>query len=509
MKKPAIIAAGAVLIAIAGWSGLWFAGRGAVADRLDRDIARLGGQGIEITHGAREIGGFPFAYQVTHRDFTLREPSSGAVYRLPEVTTEVTAADMDRLVTKFPATFRIEVPLDEAQRAAFPGMPEVLGIDVEASGLTVVSDGLPGAGQDIAITAESLLAVTGSAGQPLNFAIELVALDTKATLPALSSGLPATGQTTVGRLDYAYTSTPQDGVSAILDGSIDNLRLTGNSNVRDQAGLMELLAGGDGSNSFTYQTGASQGAIRVVEGPDRQGGTLAFSAGSTAGTFSIADGLIEIATTSRANRVNLSDTASAETPPAAVVGAMVGAGIRSVELGFSGPFAPSETMTPVTLRFALDQVVADDAFWQAVDAAGKLPRDPAQMVIDVEATGRITRDMTNLRPGEAPPIEVGNVSILSADIAALGASIVTRGDVEFLQPVNLPIGSVTVTLTNALELMGSLAEAGLIDPATVQTATLMAMGFTVPGAAPGKRLAEIAMTLDGITVNGQPVGGGQ
>jgi hypothetical protein len=490
MKKPAIIAAGAVLIAIAGWSGLWFAGRGAVADRLDRDIARLGGQGIEITHGAREIGGFPFAYQVTHRDFTLREPSSGAVYRLPEVTTEVTAADMDRLVTKFPATFRIEVPLDEAQRAAFPGMPEVLGIDVEASGLTVVSDGLPGAGQDIAITAESLLAVTGSAGQPLNFAIELVALDTKATLPALSSGLPATGQTTVGRLDYAYTSTPQDGVSAILDGSIDNLRLTGNSNVRDQAGLMELLAGGDGSNSFTYQTGASQGAIRVVEGPDRQGGTLAFSAGSTAGTFSIADGLIEIATTSRANRVNLSDTASAETPPAAVVGAMVGAGIRSVELGFSGPFAPSETMTPVTLRFALDQVVADDAFWQAVDAA-------------------VTRDMTNLRPGEAPPIEVGNVSILSADIAALGASIVTRGDVEFLQPVNLPIGSVTVTLTNALELMGSLAEAGLIDPATVQTATLMAMGFTVPGAAPGKRLAEIAMTLDGITVNGQPVGGGQ
>jgi hypothetical protein len=309
----------------------------------------------------------------------------------------------------------------------------------------------------------------------------------------------------IDRLDYAYTSTTPDGVSAIIEGSIDNLRLTGNSSFRDQAGLMALLAGGPGSYNFAYQTGASQGAIRALEGTDQRSGALTFTAGSTAGTFAIADGLIEIATTSRANRVNLSAATGPATPPKTVGGAK----LRSVEMSFSGPFAPSETMSPITLRFALDEIAADDAFWQLIDAAGKLPRDPARLVIDVEATGRITRDMSNLRPGEAPPIEIGNVSILSADIAALGASIVTRGDVEFLQPVYLPVGTITVTLTNAMQLLGSLADAGLIDPTSVQTATLMTMGFTAPGAAPGERVAEIAMTLDGITVNGQPVGGGQ
>jgi len=504
MKKPAIIAASAALIAIAGWSGLWFAGRGAIAERLDREIALLGGGGFEITHGDRRIGGFPFAYQVTHHDVTLLEPASGLVYRLPEITTEVAAADIDRLVTRLPESFRIDLPLSEAQRAARPGMPEVLGIDVESADLVVTSDGVPGDGQDIVATASSVLVVTGSPGQPLNFAVEFDGLESKMNLPALQGGQPSTGATTIARFDYAYTSTTPDGVSSVLEGSVDNLRLTGKSSIRDQAGILALMAGGPGTNALTYQTGASQGAIRVVAGGVQQGGILTFAAGSTAGTLTIADGVLDVATTSRANRVSLSAGTAATTP-----GPVGGAELRSVEMSFSGPFAPGETMTPITLRFALDQVVADDAFWQLADAAGKLPRDPARLVIDVEATGRITRDMSDLRPGEAPPIEIGNLSIRSADIAALGASIVTRGDVEFLQPVNLPVGTVTVTLTNATQLLGKLAESGLIDPTSIQTATLMTMGFTAPGDAPGERVAEIEMTMDGITVNGQPLGGGQ
>jgi hypothetical protein len=503
MKKLATIAAVVALAALVGWSGLWFAGRGAVADRIDREIAQLEAQGFEISHGSREIGGFPFGYRVTHRDVTLTEPASGAIYRLPEVTTEVAAADVDQLVTRFPAKYRIEVPLDEALRADWPGMPEVLAIDVESRDLVVVSIGIPGKGQEIAVTAKSLLVVTGSAEQPLNFAVEFTALDTKGTLPPLSSGLPATGVTTLSRLDYAYTSTTPDGVAAILEGSIDDLRLTGKSDVRDRAGLLALMAGGAGTSSMTYQTGASQGVVKAGSEPAHQDGTFNFSAGSMAGTLAMADGVFQLATSSKANRMTLTTATGPDAPPDMPFGAE----LRAIEMQISGPFAPSETMAPTAFRFALDQVTPDDASWRMIDANGKLPHDPARLVIDLEGNARITGDLSKHRPSDAPPFEIGNLSIKSADITALGAGVATSGDIEFLQPLNQPVGTVTVTLTKAEELMVKLADAGLIDPVTVQTVMVMASGFTAPGAVAGELITKIVMSADGITVNGQPFGG--
>ena len=57
MKKTAAIAAAIAVAAIAGWSGLWFTGRGAVADRLDREVTQLQALGFGVTYDAREIGG--------------------------------------------------------------------------------------------------------------------------------------------------------------------------------------------------------------------------------------------------------------------------------------------------------------------------------------------------------------------------------------------------------------------------------------------------------------------
>jgi hypothetical protein len=511
MKKTTATAAAIALVAIAGWSGLWFAGRGAVADRLDREVTQLQAQGYEVTYGAREIGGFPFGYSVTHRDVTIGEPTSGATYRLPEITTEVTAADVERLTTRFPAKYRIDLPLDEAQRAGWPGMPEVLAIDVESSDLVLVSDDASAAGQQIALTAASMLIVTGSPDQPLNFALDLTALDARGALPALSSGLPATSATTVDRLDYAYTSTTPDGVAATVEASIDNLRVTGKSDVRDQAGLLALMTGGTGTSSLTYQTGATEGVVRAGRAPTDPGGTLNFSIGSTAGTFSLANGIFEIATSSKANRLTLTTAASPDTPPDTPLGKPFGGELRAIEMHISGPFAPSATMAPIALRFALDNFVPDAAFWQLIDAGNKLPHDPARLVIDIEGNARITDDLAKHRPGDPAPFEIGNVSILAADITALGAGVATSGNVKFLQPqnrpLNQPVGTVTVTLTKAKELMIKLADAGLIDPTTVQTAILLSAGFTSPGTAPGELVTKIMMSGDGISVNGQLIGG--
>lgn len=503
MKKPLVIAAAIGVAVIAGWSGLWFAGRGAVADRIDREVAKLQARGFGIAYASREIGGFPFGYRVAHRGVTLREPAGGAIYRLPEIITEVTAADVDRLATRFPATFRVDLPLDEAGRARWPGMPEIVEIDVEAADLVATSDGSPGSGRQVNLAATSLLIVTGSAEQPLNLAIELTALDSKATLPAPSSGLPATGVTTLDRLDYAYTASTPDRRGATVEGSIDDLRLTGDSDIRDLTRLLALAASGTGASNLAFQTGSVQTAVRLDSRSENPDSTVGFSAGSSAGTLALAGGTVEFATASQANRMTLAAAAGPGTP----AGKPFGAGARAIEMQISGPLAPSMEMGPVALRLAFDRVVPDAEIWQLIDASGDLPRDPARLVLDLAGSARITGELSAARPGEAPPVEFGNLSIRSADVSAFGAGLAARGDVEFLQPLNLPVGAITVTLSQAAELVVKLADAGVIDPVTAQTATLMAMSFTAPGPAPGELVSEIVMTLDGITVNGQPVGG--
>lgn len=497
------IAAAVSVAAIAGWSGLWFAGRGAVNDRLDREIAQLNAQGIEVTHGAREIGGFPFGYRVIHRDVTIVEPASGATYRLPEVTTAVSAGDVDQLITQFPAKFRIDVPLSEAQRAGMPGMPEILAVDVESSDFVLTSSGIVGEGQAIDATAKSLMIVTGGPDQPLNFAVEFTALEMKGTLPARASSLPVTSATTVERLDYAYTIHDPNSPTVTLEASIDNLRLTGDSDIRDQAGLLALLANGTGTSSVTYQTGANHGVVRAGNDPEHLIGTFNFAAGSTAGTFSLTNGVLDIATASQANRFTLTTAASPDAPQGKAFGGEMGV----VEMRIAAPFAPSDAMTPVSLRFALDQVVPDETVWQLIDANGKLPHDPARLVIDIDGTARITKDLTKHRPGNEPPFEFGNVSIRSADIAALGASIATIGDLQFKQPLNQPTGTVTVTLTKAPELLVKLVDAGFVDAVDAQTVMMMASGFTVAGSEPGELVTKIELGEDGITVNGQSIGG--
>lgn len=257
--------------------------------------------------------------------------------------------------------------------------------------------------------------------------------------------------------------------------------------------------------SMAYQTGASKVAIRAVRGPEQQGGTLIFKAGSTAGTFSFADNMVEIATSGRANTVTLIPEAAGK--PADKLS--FGAALRSVEAIYQAPIAPSEAMTPFTLRFALDEVVPDAALWARLDAAEALPRDPARLIVDIEGTGRISKSMADLRPGEALPLEFGNVLVRALDLSAMGASLTTRGEVEFLQPLNLPVGSITVTLTNIMELIRTLSEAGLLGPGISASAAALVAFYTEPGAAPGERVAEIAMTLDGIAINGTPIDTGR
>jgi hypothetical protein len=496
MKKTGLIVSAVVIVGALAWSGLWFVGRGEISERLDAEITRLAAQGVEVTHGARQIDGFPFAYRVTHSEVALREPQYGVVYSFPEITTEVSADDIDRLVTSFPEKFRIDVPLPpEAGYGA-----DAMRLDIEARDLVVVTEGLPGAQRKFASTAESVLIATGGEAQAVTMAVEFSGLDYSGTLPDPSVGGTAIGATKLDRMDYAISGSTSEGIPFTFEGLIDRLVMTGRAEAVDGASWPDLRSG---NFTMTYQTGASKLALRAVNGEEPQGGTLVISAASNAGTATADGGVIEVSASSRQSNVKLLP----EPMPESLGADGFGADLRLIETIYKAPVAPSDTMAPFTLRFAMDEVVPDEALWSLLDAPGALPRDAARLVADIEGTGRITKSMAEVGPQEALPLEFGNVLVKALDMNAMGASIKTRGEMEFLQPINLPQGEVTITQTGVMNLVTQLSESGLLGPEVLQTAAILTAIYTAPGENPGELVSEITMTLDGITVNGRPVGG--
>jgi len=99
--------------------------------------------------------------------------------------------------------------------------------------------------------------------------------------------------------------------------------------------------------------------------------------------------------------------------------------------------------------------------------------------------------------------ELGNLTLRSADLSLLGASAELRGDLEFLQPANRPVGQLTLTLTRSMELVGELVRAGLLDISAAQLATAIAANYTQPGATPQTLVSDLEFRDGTIWVNGE------
>lgn len=501
-KKLKRIAVTAIVITAAVWSTLWFAGRGKVEARLDAEEAVLAQQGYTISHGAREINGFPFGYSVTYRDLRVEVPGiagqAGAAYVLPELTAEMTAADVERITARFPEKFYLEVPVDASMRSANPGLPERFRVEFESKGMTAALAGLMSAEREVTMAADSVLMVTAGPEQDANVAIEAIGVEMGMTVLPLDDTSLAPSRILIDRIEYAIAAAQVAKAPVAMQGSVDAVRMTGSSDLRRPGLAAEALFAGQGISKVAYQTGSSQGTLTVPEGNGTWSGTVTFASGSSAGTMAIENGAMRWDAAGQANRFTMSTAAGAPG---------LGVEMRAIEFGYAMPFAPSGQMAPLLFRLALDQVILDEALWAIIDADGTLSRDPARMIIETEGEARMTQRLDQLQPGAAPPFELGSVTVKAADLTALGAGLTTRGAVEFRQPGHLPIGKLTVTVTRAEDLMNSLATAGLVDAVTAQTGILMANAYSVPGATEGERITEIVMGVDGVKVNGQRIGG--
>lgn len=498
MKRFLVIAAAVLVFAAAGWAVLWFTGRGQIEARLDQEVARLNAQGFEIAHGERRIGGFPYGYEVTYDDVSITDPVGGIRYELPSLTGVATADNPDRVAFHFPPEFSVAVQFNEAMREQYEELPEELAVDVEADDFVVETTGPQGSAIEFETRADSLLIVSAGEAAPVGLAIEVIGMEGALTLPRDPELGTVSARTQVEQLDYALSFVDPEGTRTTTEGVGEAISVSGSSNLRTPEQWESLFTGeGSGEAEFAYQAGQLVSRINVQDSPDGLDGTITQRAGAAGGVVRVGDGRIEVRGSSENNRYEIESEAEAFP--------LTGeARLGSIEVVYVAPVAPSEEMSDFTMRLAMSGIEIDDSLWDAVDPGKTLGREEAHVLLEVAGTGRM------LQPAgegstDGPPIEVGRLEIVVADVAALGASATAEGSLEFTQPANQPQGTVVVRLQNVLELAGKLAELGVLDAGSYQAATLMSAIYTRPGDLEGELITEIDFSPDQITINDLPV----
>jgi hypothetical protein len=434
---------------------------------------------------------------------------------LPELIARVDGSAPDRLTLAFPPSFSAEIDPPaapppategegtgedaggEAAEAEPPASRGPVTVEFEADGLEIVHTLLEGGGEDVTVGARTLLAVAAEAGRSDNAAVDLAGLDMRIRLARAPGGPETTVAVALDAVDYLATGATEEGSATRLEGSLAALSLTASSDQRSVPAIAALLAGapGGGRLTLTLQAGTTEVAGRV-EAAETGGGTIVMASGASGGVLKIDGGQLDLSLSAENNRLSV-------TPDDEAVPVRGGLVIDRIETLYRSPLAAQDEMDPLALRVALGQIHPDEAFWTALDPDGALQREPGEIILDLLGTARMLP--ADGLPGSTMQAEIGNLTVRHADVALFGATAQTRGDIEFVQPANLPQGTLTIELTRAMELVGDLVRAGLIGIGAAQVVTEMAANLARPGETPDTLIVEATFEGQSILVNGVPL----
>lgn len=165
--------------------------------------------------------------------------------------------------------------------------------------------------------------------------------------------------------------------------------------------------------------------------------------------------------------------------------------------------APKEAA--LALRF--DQLEVSEDLWAMIDPGREIPRDPAQIDLDLEALVNV--DPLMAMEGASPEqfIVPHSVDINTALLAIAGAMVQASGALTFdtAAPMPMPMGQVDIEAKGVTALVNKLVGLGLLDQMQAGMVMGMIMAFGKPGPEPDQYLAQITFTEQGILANGVPM----
>ncbi len=494
MKRFVAIGAIVVVLLAAGWSLFWWLGRDALVRAFDAEVARLEAAGWTIDWAGREVGGFPFGYTMRLTELAAAEPASGLAVGLPHATVENDGGD--GVLVRLSESFTADLPLP-ATPGADAATPAVMQTAGEASGLILRLSGAGGAERTVDIDAQSLV---------WRMQLPEATTEQALTLEALDAGMTSGGAETTFRLQAAAygvdaSMAGAEGQPSTIRASYRDVTLTARTDLGTAEAVGEMLyAGAPGRLGLALLAGPAE--ARVVAGEGDRRGTVDWQGGSISAVATLSSGRIELQGETRQNVWTLTPD-----KPGTLIGGMLSAGM--VQAAYSMPMAPAPEPDDMGIRLALLDATLDDAAFQAIDPAGALPRGPAELVVDLTGTARVTRRIDEFKAGAAPPFQVSELTVKEIALDALGATARASGSVEFLQPIGLPLGTIQIGMTGVAALIDALGEAGVLTPELAEMADAMLTVYARPAEGGTGRgdawTTEITFTNEGPLVNGLPV----
>jgi len=378
-------------------------------------------------------------------------------------------------------------------------------------GLSVIASGAPEA-PDYDYAARSLRLDVGAVtfgGEPVESLIAGVGLQDVegSSSTRLAGGLRRVEQSlSSGAVSYRFNIV-DDETGAVLDIAGDAETMLHDSRVQapadgDLSDLTAALeAGFDAETNIAF--GAGTGRFSFTEGDETVTGNSSSESVRFGGSFS-SDGFVY-----ESDARGLEVTTELDMFPMPVTYAIERAFLR-----LAVPVAKGEQVQDFGLSIDLASLKLPEVFWSLIDPESTLPRDPANLALDLSGKARLTTDIfdeaqiTALEQrGESP----GDLESLSLDTLALsvaGASLTGQGAIELDNAEGLDMppaeGSVDLRLEGGETLLDRLVALGLVPEEQAMTVRMMSSMFANATEGEDTLTSRIEIKKDGtITVNGQ------
>lgn len=188
----------------------------------------------------------------------------------------------------------------------------------------------------------------------------------------------------------------------------------------------------------------------------------------------------------------------------------VEAQMAGYETRFAMPMVPTGKPGEMAVRVSITDLTVAEALWGMIDPSGNLPRDPANIMLDVvsKASALVSLMDEEALLSSGMPFEFEDVELKNLRVSVAGAEVLGKGSAVMNNagPFPMPVGGLDVEIKGVNGLIGKLTEMGLVQPEQAMPVQMMMGMFAKPGEEPDSFTSRVEMTEGGgITANGIPL----
>lgn len=316
------------------------------------------------------------------------------------------------------------------------------------------------------------------------------------------------GMTVASTVSEMHMVDPENGAKADWTAKMDDLRLTLDYDLPkelDPTNLSAMMQAGLKAVA-SYEIGPMSYEMAITE----SGQSMQIQGTATAGALNVAlDDSLRYGGTQTG--LNLAFSGSNIPFP------QVSFAAEETTFDLEVPMGKSETPEDFGFLTRLKGLSISEQIWSMFDPTGALPRDPADLTIDLSGKANWLVDvfdpavaeqmpMAMAKPGELHALTVNDLllKLMGAELTGAGAFTFDNTDTTTFDGMPKPEGTLNLQLIGANGLMDKLTQLGLLPQEQAMGARMMLGLFARPGDGPDSLVSEITVTEDGaVMANGQ------